>query len=91
MKLIRYIKEKELDELLNTGKVVPNKYEYQNSKITFNNKPTNIKLNLHLYRYQLEPEDGMWVSYTGYNSQNVKSIEINGEKYDLCNIKSRRI
>ena len=94
MKLVRYIQDKELYELIQTGKVTPNTVSYQHNALTFNYTPTNIKLTLNLLRYQLEYEDGVWLCYKGYSLQNIKEIELNGRKATVSECKeylSKRI
>ena len=81
MKLIRYITEQELMELL-TNNIVSPKRHY----IEFNNNPTNIKLNLNIKRSQLEYEDN-FVTYKGYSINDIINIEIDSTVYTVTQVK----
>lgn len=77
MKLIRYVEESELIELLTKNAVSPKRHF-----IEFNNSETNIKLTLNIKRSQLEYENN-FVTYKGYTINDIIEIEINNTQYNI--------
>ena len=78
MRLYRYCDFKELEQLVETGKVLPYKTQSNILPIYFNVEKGPIQVCLNIFRSQLEEDNRKLYTLKGYNLSDVKWVKYEG-------------